>query len=436
MGWSTWQVGAARQACSGVCCLSCFHQRTAGAAGVHGLLAPLLAHRDGAARLSGTAASASPTVPACHRPARSCPRRRRRPDGAAGPQSPGLPQPDQQAGREPAGARAPAASHRALAARLRPADRWAGFRPTSTACPACGRGAEAALHACSAGMQRILTCQCLTSLGVYLLVGGVPPRLCSMPAPSPRTDRPFTHRCPCQCLHTPATCGGAACKPSQAKPSPASRAARPPADGALGFATALASLQQLDLSGCRELGPASLAPLAALAPSLACLRLQHCSSLRGPAALAPLSALTGLAHLNLGGCTGIHGQALRALRCGAAPAGGGCAWGRRVARHSQMRCQTLRLPPQPPLSYPPTHIHSPTNPSLPSPPRLALPPCSTMGGLRSLCLEGCRGVPLLDAGLAALAPHLGRLTSLNLQARQGSGRGGQGGRGGRACAPV
>ncbi len=87
-----------------------------------------------------------------------------------------------------------------------------------------------------------------------------------------------------------------------------------PADGALGFAKALTNLQQLDLSGCRDLAPSSLEPLAPLSGSLACLRLQHCTGLRGPGALAPLCALTALTQLNLGGCTGLHGQALRALR--------------------------------------------------------------------------------------------------------------------------
>ena len=84
------------------------------------------------------------------------------------------------------------------------------------------------------------------------------------------------------------------------------------ADGSLGFLVELTVLQQLDLSGCRDLTPAGLEPLAAL-PRLEGLRLQHCTGLRGPAALQPLSALTGLTALNLGGCTGIYGQSLRAL---------------------------------------------------------------------------------------------------------------------------
>ena len=46
---------------------------------------------------------------------------------------------------------------------------------------------------------------------------------------------------------------------------------------------------------------------------------------------------------------------------------------------------------------------------------LPLRVCSTLGALRSLSLEGCRGVPLLDSGLASLAPALRHLTSLNLQ---------------------
>lgn len=46
--------------------------------------------------------------------------------------------------------------------------------------------------------------------------------------------------------------------------------------------------------------------------------------------------------------------------------------------------------------------------------------CSTLTELRHLSLEGCRGMVLLDAGLAAAAPGLHRLTSLNLQARRGS----------------
>lgn len=98
-----------------------------------------------------------------------------------------------------------------------------------------------------------------------------------------------------------------------------------PADGALGFLTSLAALQHLDLSGCKELTPGGLQPLAAL-PQLESLKLQHCSGLRGPSALQPLSALARLSALSLGGCTQIYGQALRALRwvlvvvcfCGAA----------------------------------------------------------------------------------------------------------------------
>lgn len=86
------------------------------------------------------------------------------------------------------------------------------------------------------------------------------------------------------------------------------------ADGALGFLTALSTLQHLDLSGCKELSPAGLAPLSALS-CLESLKLQHCTGLRGPSALSALSPLGRLSALNLGGCTGIYGQALRALRC-------------------------------------------------------------------------------------------------------------------------
>lgn len=73
------------------------------------------------------------------------------------------------------------------------------------------------------------------------------------------------------------------------------------------------SLKHLDISGCKQLSAAGVAPLSALAPSLVTLRAQHCAGLKGPAALAPLSALTALTSLNLGGCVGLHGAALGAL---------------------------------------------------------------------------------------------------------------------------
>ena len=123
------------------------------------------------------------------------------------------------------------------------------------------------------------------------------------------------------------SCPGASvlrrCLPAcQPEPTPRPRACFT-ADGALGFLTALSTLQHLDLSGCKELSPAGLSPLSALS-SLESLKLQHCTGLRGPAALSALSALARLSALNLGGCTGIYGQALRALRCALCMMG--CTW--------------------------------------------------------------------------------------------------------------
>jgi hypothetical protein len=91
-----------------------------------------------------------------------------------------------------------------------------------------------------------------------------------------------------------------------------------PADGALGFLSTAAALRQLDLSGCRELSSEGMAPLAALS-HLHCLKLQHCTGLRGAAALAPLSSLVALTALSLAGCTSLTGLALKALGCVSPP---------------------------------------------------------------------------------------------------------------------
>lgn len=74
------------------------------------------------------------------------------------------------------------------------------------------------------------------------------------------------------------------------------------------------ALKHLDITGCKQLSGSSLEALVPLAPSLATLRAQHCVGLRGPSALCALSALTALSSLNLGGCVGLHGAALGALR--------------------------------------------------------------------------------------------------------------------------
>lgn len=117
-----------------------------------------------------------------------------------------------------------------------------------------------------------------------------------------------------------------------------------PTDGALGFLPSLTALMHLDLSGCKELTAAGLAPLGAL-PQLESLRLQHCAGLRGPAALAPLAPLSRLTALNLGGCTNIYGQSLRALRWAAAQQGCCGCLRRRVATRSALA----------PAASPPTH---------------------------------------------------------------------------------
>ena len=128
---------------------------------------------------------------------------------------------------------------------------------------------------------------------------------------------PSCPSCPCASISR-------RCPPDcQPEPTPRPRACFT-ADGALGFLTALSTLQHLDLSGCKELSPAGLAPLSALS-CLESLKLQHCTGLRGPAALSALSALARLSALNLAGCTGIYGQALHALRCALCMMG--YAWG-------------------------------------------------------------------------------------------------------------
>lgn len=123
-------------------------------------------------------------------------------------------------------------------------------------------------------------------------------------------------------------------------------------EGSLQCCSSMRSLKHLDISGCKLLTGASLAPLAALTSSLVTLRAQHCTGLQGPVTLCTLSSLQGLTALNLGVCMGLHGAALSPLR--------------------------------------------------------------SVAGLRQLSLEGCRDMKGLDEGLVTLGPHTS-LTSISLQ---------------------
>ena len=125
------------------------------------------------------------------------------------------------------------------------------------------------------------------------------------------------------------------------------------ADGCLGFLPALApSLRALDLTGCRGLTPAGLAPLAA-ASRLHCLRLAHCAGLRGPSAIGAVSALTSLTSLSLAGEH--QQQQQQRARHG--------VWGRRLPAVARSWVRPLPIPP------PPTHsfctAHPPTHPPTP-----------------------------------------------------------------------
>jgi len=153
-------------------------------------------------------------------------------------------------------------------------------------------------------------------------------------------------------------------------------------DGCLDSLTSLQQLVHLDISGCRELTGAGLAPLAQLNNnSLETLRMQHCIGLRGPNCLVHLAALNKLTLLHLGGCDNMVGTALRDLgRSSRRTTGTGTGGGHRD-RNKQQEGQYY-----------------------------------DGIALKSLNLEGCRNVPLLDRGVAALAGSggAGQLTYLSL----------------------
>jgi len=123
--------------------------------------------------------------------------------------------------------------------------------------------------------------------------------------------------------------------------------------GALAGVVGMKQLRMLDLSGCRDIGPEVLRPLESVSSSLVWLRLQHCMGLTGGGALASLETVTSLTALHLGGCTGLVGTALSSLR---------------------------------PLT-----------------------------ALCHLSLEGCSNVPLLDRGLAEIGSACHALTHICLQ---------------------
>jgi F-box/leucine-rich repeat protein 14 len=150
-------------------------------------------------------------------------------------------------------------------------------------------------------------------------------------------------------------------------------------DGSLDSLTSLQQLVHLDISGCRELTGAGLAPLAQLNNnSLETLRMQHCIGLRGPNCLVHLAALNKLTVMHLGGCDNMVGTALRDL-ARSSRSTIGTDTGHRD-RDKQQEGQYNGI------------------------------------ALKSLNLEGCRNVPLLDRGVAALAGSggAGQLTYLSL----------------------
>ena len=112
-------------------------------------------------------------------------------------------------------------------------------------------------------------------------------------------------------------------------------------------------LRCLDLSGCHRLTGEGLSPVRSLG-ALTCLKLAHCRGLRAGADLAPLAGLTSLAALSLSGCSNlVEGAGVASL--------------------------------------------------------------APLTALRALSLDGCRNALAIDAGLAALAPSLPGVSSLNLQ---------------------
>lgn len=82
---------------------------------------------------------------------------------------------------------------------------------------------------------------------------------------------------------------------------------------ALSTLTGLQSLTYLDISGCLKLSHQSLESLVPLS-NLVTLKCQHITTWSGPMALHPLGALSTIQHLNLSGCTNLVGTSFIHVR--------------------------------------------------------------------------------------------------------------------------